>query len=101
AGDGTTTATVLAWAMLREGIKAVAAGMNPMDIKRGIEKAVQAVIAELKNLSKPCTDSKAIAQVGTVSANNDSGVGEIIANAMEKVGKSGVITVEEGKSLEN
>ena len=101
AGDGTTTATVLAQAMVREGLKAVAAGMNPMDLKRGIDKAVEAVTAELKNLSKPCTENKAIAQVGTISANSDESIGEIIAQAMEKVGKEGVITVEEGKSLHN
>ncbi|WP_412851870.1 chaperonin GroEL [Ectothiorhodospira shaposhnikovii] len=101
AGDGTTTATVLAQAIVREGMKAVTAGMNPMDLKRGIDKAVTAAVAELANLSKPCTDSKAIAQVGTISANSDESVGEIIASAMEKVGKEGVITVEEGSSLEN
>ena len=101
AGDGTTTATVLAQAMLREGLKAVAAGMNPMDLKRGIDKAVQAVVGELRNLSKPCTENKAIAQVGTISANADESIGQIIAQAMEKVGKEGVITVEEGKSLHN
>jgi len=101
AGDGTTTATVLAQAMVREGLKAVAAGMNPMDLKRGIDKAVEATVAELKNLSKPCTESKAIAQVGTISANSDESIGNIIAEAMEKVGKEGVITVEEGKSLHN
>ncbi|MCG5512161.1 chaperonin GroEL [Ectothiorhodospira shaposhnikovii] len=101
AGDGTTTATVLAQAIVREGMKAVTAGMNPMDLKRGIDKAVTVAVAELANLSKPCTDSKAIAQVGTISANSDESVGEIIASAMEKVGKEGVITVEEGSSLEN
>ncbi len=101
AGDGTTTATVLAQSMLREGLKAVAAGMNPMDLKRGIDKAVEVVVAELKNQSKPCTESKAIAQVGTISANSDESIGKIIAEAMEKVGKEGVITVEEGKSLHN
>lgn len=101
AGDGTTTATVLAQAIVNEGLKAVAAGMNPMDLKRGIDKATAAVVAELKNLSKPCADSKAIAQVGTISANSDSPIGEIIAEAMEKVGKEGVITVEEGSGLEN
>ena len=101
AGDGTTTATVLAQAMVREGLKAVAAGMNPMDLKRGIDKAVQAVVGELRNLSKPCTENKAIAQVGTISANADDSIGQIIAQAMEKVGKEGVITVEEGKSLHN
>ncbi|TVQ74212.1 MAG: chaperonin GroEL, partial [Chromatiaceae bacterium] len=101
AGDGTTTATVLAQAIVREGMKAVTAGMNPMDLKRGIDKAVIAAVAELAKLSKPCTDNKAIAQVGTISANSDESVGEIIAEAMEKVGKEGVITVEEGSSLEN
>ncbi|MBC3411841.1 chaperonin GroEL [Pseudomonas sp. SWRI107] len=101
AGDGTTTATVLAQSIVNEGLKAVAAGMNPMDLKRGIDKATAAVVAELKNLAKPCTDSKAIAQVGTISANSDSSIGEIIAEAMEKVGKEGVITVEEGSGLEN
>ncbi len=101
AGDGTTTATVLAQAIVNEGLKAVAAGMNPMDLKRGIDKATAAVVAELKSLSKPCADSKAIAQVGTISANSDSSIGEIIAEAMEKVGKEGVITVEEGSGLEN
>jgi chaperonin GroEL len=101
AGDGTTTATVLAQAMVREGMKAVAAGMNPMDLKRGIDKAVVAVVEELKKLSEPCSDSKSIAQVGTISANSDESVGSIIAEAMEKVGKEGVITVEEGTSLEN
>ena len=101
AGDGTTTATVLAQAMVREGLKAVAAGMNPMDLKRGIDKAVEAVTGELKGLSKPCTESKAIAQVGTISANSDESIGEIIAEAMGKVGKEGVITVEEGTSLHN
>ncbi|HET6587183.1 MAG TPA: TCP-1/cpn60 chaperonin family protein, partial [Oleiagrimonas sp.] len=101
AGDGTTTATVLAQAFIREGMKAVAAGMNPMDLKRGIDKAVIAAVGELKNLSKPTKDDKAIAQVGTISANSDSHVGDIIAEAMKKVGKEGVITVEEGQSLEN
>jgi chaperonin GroEL len=101
AGDGTTTATVLAQAMVREGMKSVTAGMNPMDLKRGIDKAVHAAVAELQKLSKPCTDGKAIAQVGTISANADESIGQIIADAMEKVGKEGVITVEEGSSLEN
>jgi len=101
AGDGTTTATVLAQAMVREGLKAVAAGMNPMDLKRGIDKAVVASVASLQELSKPCEDAKEIAQVGTVSANSDESVGNIIAEAMDKVGKEGVITVEEGQSLEN
>jgi chaperonin GroEL len=101
AGDGTTTATVLAQAMLREGLKAVAAGMNPMDLKRGIDKAVSATVNELKSLSKPCSDHREIAQVGTVSANADAHVGSIIAESMEKVGKEGVITVEEGSGLEN
>nr|WP_288355913.1 chaperonin GroEL [uncultured Pseudomonas sp.] len=101
AGDGTTTATVLAQAIVTEGLKSVAAGLNPMDLKRGIDKATAAIVAELKNLSKPCTDSKAIAQVGTISANSDDSIGNIIAEAMEKVGKEGVITVEEGSGLEN
>jgi chaperonin GroEL len=101
AGDGTTTATVLAQAMVREGLKAVAAGMNPMDLKRGIDKAVTATVEELKKLSKPCTDSKSIAQVGTISANADESIGNRIAEAMDKVGKEGVITVEEGSSLED
>ena len=100
AGDGTTTATVLAQAIFREGSKLVVAGMNPMDLKRGIEKAVVAVTAELKKMSKPTRDAEEIAQVGTISANNDKTIGKIIADAMEKVGKEGVITVEEGKSLE-
>jgi chaperonin GroEL len=99
AGDGTTTATVLAQAILREGLKAVAAGMNPMDLKRGIDKAVIAATEELKKLSKPCSDSNAIAQVGTVSANGDETIGKKIAEAMAKVGKEGVITVEEGQGL--
>ena len=101
AGDGTTTATVLAQAMMREGLKAVAAGMNPMDLKRGIDKAVGSAVDGLRSLSKPTKDSTAIAQVGTISANGDDAIGEIIAEAMEKVGKEGVITVEEGKSLDN
>ncbi|WP_437883508.1 chaperonin GroEL [Pseudomonas sp. LRF_L74] len=101
AGDGTTTATVLAQAIVTEGLKSVAAGLNPMDLKRGIDKATAAVVAELKRLSVPCTDSKAIAQVGTISANSDDSIGNIIAEAMEKVGKEGVITVEEGSGLEN
>jgi chaperonin GroEL len=101
AGDGTTTATVLAQAMVREGLKAVAAGMNPMDIKRGIDQAVAASVTELQALSRPCSTNKEIAQVGTISANADESIGEIIAEAMEKVGKEGVITVEEGKSLHN
>src|SRR3569833_3776837 len=101
AGDGTTTATVLAQAILREGMKSEAAGMNPMDLKRGIDKAVSAAVAELKKMSKPCTDSKAIAQVGAISANSDEAIGKIIAAAMDKVGKEGVITVEEGSGLEN
>jgi len=101
AGDGTTTATVLAQSILKEGLKAVAAGMNPMDLKRGIDKAVTAAVSELKNISKPCEDSKAIAQVGTISANSDESIGSIIAEAMTKVGKEGVITVEEGSGLEN
>ena len=101
AGDGTTTATVLGQSIVNEGLKAVAAGMNPMDLKRGIEKAVVAAVEELAKLSRPCSDSKEIAQVGTISANSDVSVGRIIADAMEKVGKEGVITVEEGSGLEN
>jgi chaperonin GroEL len=101
AGDGTTTATVLAQAILREGMKAVAAGMNPMDLKRGIDKAVVATVEELKKMSVPCDDDKAIAQVGTISANSDESVGNIIAEAMQKVGKAGVITVEDGSGFEN
>ena len=101
AGDGTTTATVLAQSIVNEGNKAVAAGMNPMDLKRGIDKAVSAAVEHVKGLSVPCTDDKAIAQVGTISANGDTAVGEIIAEAMEKVGKEGVITVEEGSGIEN
>ena len=101
AGDGTTTATVLAQSILTEGLKAVAAGMNPMDLKRGIDKAVVAAVAEIERMSTPCEDTKAIAQVGTVSANNDTQVGDIIADSMDKVGKEGVITVEEGSGLEN
>ena len=101
AGDGTTTATVLAQSILKEGAKAVAAGMNPMDLKRGIDKAVTAAVSELQSISKPCEDHTEIAQVGTVSANADSNVGDIIAEAMEKVGKEGVITVEEGQALDN
>jgi chaperonin GroEL len=101
AGDGTTTATVLAQSILNEGLKSVAAGMNPMDLKRGIDKAVAAAVEKIKEASTPCEDSKAIAQVGTISANADLQVGEIIAEAMEKVGKEGVITVEEGSGLEN
>lgn len=99
AGDGTTTATVLAQAIVSEGLKAVAAGMNPMDLKRGIDKAVNAVVEELKILSKPCETSKEIEQVGTISANADETVGKLIAQAMEKVGKEGVITVEDGSGL--
>jgi len=101
AGDGTTTATVLAQAIVREGMKYVAAGMNPMDLKRGIDKAVHALTDELKKISKPCTTSKEIAQVGSISANSDEEIGRIISESMEKVGKEGVITVEDGKSLEN
>ena len=101
AGDGTTTATVLAQALIREGAKAVAAGMNPMDLKRGIDQAVRAAVVELKKLSKPTADDKAIAQVGTISANSDESIGNIIAEAMKKVGKEGVITVEEGSGLDN
>jgi len=101
AGDGTTTATVLAQSIVQEGMKFVAAGMNPMDLKRGIDKAVSSVVDELKKLSKPCTTSKEIAQVGAISANADSNIGDIIAEAMEKVGKEGVITVEDGSGLQN
>ncbi|HEX4902003.1 MAG TPA: chaperonin GroEL, partial [Acidimicrobiales bacterium] len=101
AGDGTTTATVLAQAILVEGMKLVAAGMNPMDLKRGIDKAAAVIVEDLKKLSKPCSDDKAIAQVGTISANSDEAIGRIIADAMKKVGKEGVITVEEGSGLEN
>ena len=101
AGDGTTTATVLAQSILVEGLKSVAAGMNPMDLKRGIDKAVAAAVVQLEGMSTPCEESESIAQVGTVSANNDQAVGQIIAEAMEKVGKEGVITVEEGSGLEN
>jgi chaperonin GroEL len=101
AGDGTTTATVLAQAIVREGMKFVASGMNPMDLKRGIDKAVIAVVEELKKVSKPCSNSKEIAQVGSISANADANIGKIISDAMDKVGKEGVITVEDGKSLDN
>ncbi|MBL8405254.1 MAG: chaperonin GroEL, partial [Dechloromonas sp.] len=101
AGAGTTTATVLAQAIVQEGMKYVAAGMNPMDLKRGIDKAVSAVVEELKKMSKPCTTSKEIAQVGSISANSDQDIGKIIADAMEKVGKEGVITVEDGSGLNN
>ncbi|MEP5567951.1 MAG: chaperonin GroEL, partial [Halioglobus sp.] len=101
AGDGTTTATVLAQSIVNEGLKSVAAGMNPMDLKRGIDKAVAAAVQKVQEASIPCADTKAIAQVGTISANSDSQVGDIIAEAMEKVGKEGVITVEEGSGLEN
>jgi chaperonin GroEL len=101
AGDGTTTATVLAQAIIREGLKAVASGRNPMDIKRGIDKAVITATEEIKKLAKPCKDNKAIAQVGTISANSDESIGKTIAQAMEKVGKEGVITVEEGSGLQN
>src|SRR5919202_669467 len=101
AGDGTTTATVLAQAIVQEGMKFVAAGMNPMDLKRGIDKAVEATVEELKKLSKPCKTSKEIAQVGAISANGDQNIGQIIAEAMDKVGKEGVITVEDGSGLNN
>src|SRR5215475_150740 len=101
AGDGTTTATVLAQSIVREGMKFVASGVNPMDLKRGIDKGVTAVVEELKKLSKPCTTSKEIAQVGSISANADEAIGKIIADAMDKVGKEGVITVEDGKGLDN
>jgi len=101
AGDGTTTATVIAHALLREGMKAVAAGMDPMSLKRGIDRGVTAIVAELEKLSRPCTETSAIAQVGTVSANGDAAIGAILAEAMEKVGKEGVITVEDGSGLED
>ncbi|MED5310040.1 MAG: chaperonin GroEL, partial [Pseudomonadota bacterium] len=101
AGDGTTTATVLAQTIVNEGLKSVAAGMNPMDLKRGIDKAVLAATEEIASIAKPCSDSKEIAQVGTISANSDTAIGDIIAEAMDKVGKEGVITVEEGSGLEN
>ncbi len=101
AGDGTTTATVLAQALVAEGVKSVAAGMNPMDLKRGIDKATEVVVKALQKLSQPCDDTKAIAQVGTISANSDTSVGDIIAEAMNRVGKAGVITVEEGSGLDN
>jgi len=99
AGDGTTTATVLAQAIVKEGMKYVAAGMNPMDLKRGIDKAVITAVGELKKLSKPCATAKEIAQVGSISANSDTEIGKIIADAMDKVGKEGVITVEDGSGL--
>ncbi|MEL0028521.1 MAG: chaperonin GroEL, partial [Perlucidibaca sp.] len=101
AGDGTTTATVLAQSILNEGLKSVAAGMNPMDLKRGIDKAVRAAVGEIKAISQPCSDSKAIAQVGSISANSDTTIGDLIAQAMDKVGKEGVITVEEGSGFED
>lgn len=101
AGDGTTTATVLAQAILTEGMKSVTAGMNPMDLKRGIDKAVRAVVGEIHNISTPANDSKAIAQVGSISANSDETIGDLIAQAMDKVGKEGVITVEEGSGFED
>jgi chaperonin GroEL len=101
AGDGTTTATVLAQAIVKEGAKSVAAGANPMDLKRGVDQAVQAIVDQLKSKSKKVTNSEEIAQVGTVSANGDTEIGKMISEAMEKVGKEGVITVEEGKSLES
>jgi chaperonin GroEL len=101
AGDGTTTATVLAQSIVNEGLKSVAAGMNPMDLKRGIDKAVSSAVEKIAAMAKPCVDNKAIAQVGTISANSDTHVGDIIAQAMEKVGKEGVITVEDGSGLEN
>src|SRR5512134_1231486 len=100
AGDGTTTATVLAQAIVKEGAKSVAAGANPMDLKRGIDRAVEIVVEEVKKLSRPTKDKKEIAQVGTISANNDPTIGDLIAEAMEKVGKDGVITVEEAKSMD-
>jgi chaperonin GroEL len=101
AGDGTTTATVLAQTIVNEGLKSVAAGMNPMDLKRGIDRAVVSAVAEIAAIAKPCSESKEIAQVATISANSDTQVGDIIADAMGKVGKEGVITVEEGSGLEN
>ena len=101
AGDGTTTATVLAQAIINEGNKAVAAGMNPMDLKRGIDKAMKTAVEQIESMSVPCADDKAIAQVGTISANGDEDVGNIIAEAMQKVGKEGVITVEEGQVINN
>ena len=101
AGDGTTTATVLSQAIFREGLKAVSAGFNPMDLKRGIDKATRVIVEKLESISVPCTDDTAISQVGTISANSDVSVGEIIAEAMQKVGKEGVITVEEGQGLDN
>src|SRR6187551_3652935 len=101
AGDGTTTATVLAQAIVNEGLKSVAAGLNPMDLKRGIDKAIVAAVAHIKSIAQPCTDSKSISQVGSISANSDVSVGALIAEAMDKVGKEGVITVEEGTSLDN
>ena len=101
AGDGTTTATVLAQAIVLEGMKAVAAGMNPMDLKRGLDKAVITAVKSLEDLSEPCTDRNSIAQVGSISANTDTSIGDIIADSMDKVGKEGVITVEEGQALEN
>ncbi|HCW18211.1 MAG TPA: molecular chaperone GroEL, partial [Achromobacter sp.] len=101
AGDGTTTATVLAQAIVQEGMKYVASGMNPMDLKRGVDQAVQAVVEKLKTLSKPISTSKEIAQVASLSANSDETIGQIIAQAMDKVGREGVITVEDGKSLDN
>src|SRR5579885_638234 len=101
AGDGTTTATVLAQSIVREGMKYVASGMNPMDLKRGIDRAVAAAIEELRKISKPCTTNKEIAQVGAISANSDTSIGDRIAEAMDKVGKEGVITVEDGKSLQD
>src|SRR5512144_2374928 len=101
AGDGTTTATVLAQSIVQEGMKFVTAGMNPMDLKRGIDKAVITAVEELTKMSKPCTTTTEIAQVGSISANSDADIGKIIADAMEKVGKEGVITVEDGKSLQN
>jgi chaperonin GroEL len=101
AGDGTTTATVLAQAIVNEGLKSVAAGMNPMDLKRGIDKAIIAAVAHVKSIAQPCVDSKSISQVGSISANSDTSVGALIAEAMDKVGKEGVITVEEGTSLDN
>ncbi|EKM32825.1 chaperonin GroL, partial [Vibrio harveyi] len=101
AGDGTTTATVLAQSLINEGLKAVASGMNPMDLKRGIDKATEAAVEKLREISQPCSDKESITQVGSISANSDRSIGDIIAEAMEKVGRNGVITVEEGQGLDN
>lgn len=101
AGDGTTTATVLAQSLINEGLKAVASGMNPMDLKRGIDQATESAVEKLREISQPCSDKESITQVGSISANSDRAIGEIIAEAMEKVGRNGVITVEEGQGLNN